>query len=97
MLECYYAASDLGGAPHPESTVLVWSYPSGKIVALAETAAGDTDASALKQWWRDDAGPLSHPGRVKGLVDWTVRDKRAEQTLLRTFPRRPEGAASSRT
>ena len=44
MLACYYAATDLGGAPHDESAVLVWTYTAGKILALAETAHGDADA-----------------------------------------------------
>ena len=92
MLACYYPTTNLDGSAHDESALLVWSYTTGKILALAETVAGDNDASALKKWWNDDAGPLSHPSRVKGLVDWTVRDRPAEQTLLSHVPKAIRGS-----
>jgi hypothetical protein len=91
MLACYYAATNLDGTPHDESAVLVWSYTAGKILGLAETANGTTDASALKKWWRDEAGPLSHPGRVTGIADWTARDRDAEKTLLSHVPKSIRG------
>jgi hypothetical protein len=92
MLACYYSGQNLDGTTHDESSVLVWSYPAGNIVAVAETQYGDTDASALKKWWNDDAGPLSRPGRVTGFIDWTVRDRRAEQTLLKHVPKAIRGS-----
>lgn len=92
MLACYYGTADLDGTPHAESALLVWSYPAGKIIGLAETAAGDADASALKKWWNDDAGPLAQPTGVKGLVDWRARNRGAEQTLLSHVPKATRGS-----
>lgn len=92
LLGCYYSASSLDGSPHDESVVLVWTYTSGNILGLAETAYGDADAAALKDWWRDDAGPLANPTRVKGLADWTVRDRDAEQALLSHVPKSVRGS-----
>jgi hypothetical protein len=92
MLGCYYAATNLDGTPHEESAVLVWTYTAGNILGLAETTHGDADAAALKDWWRDDAGPLAHPTRVKGIADWTVRDRDAEQALLSHVPKSVRGS-----
>ena len=97
MLGCYYAATNLDGTPHEESAVLVWTYTAGNILGLAETTHGDADAAALKDWWRDDAGPLSHPTRVKGIADWTVRDRDADKRCSRTCRSRYAAPAWSRT
>ena len=82
---CYYAATNLDGTPHEESAVLVWTYTAGNILGLAETTHGDADAAALKDWWRDDAGPLSHPTRVPrgsptGPCATGTRSKRCSRT-----------------
>ena len=92
MLGCYYTATNLDGSTHDESVVVVWTYTAGNILGLAETTYGDADAAALKDWWRDDAGPLSQPTRVKGIADWTVRDRDAEQALLSHVPKSVRGS-----
>lgn len=87
QLACYYSAAGSDGVVHPESAVLAWTYAPANFFALAETEWGDNDASALKQWWNDSAAPLSEadPSPV-GFVDWTRRDKKAEQALLSHIP-----------
>ncbi len=92
LVACYYSGADAGGTTHGDSIVLVWTYTVGTIVALAETSYGDSDTSALKRWWNDNAGPLARPGPVKGFVDWTVRDRRAEHALLTHVPRAIRGS-----
>jgi hypothetical protein len=87
-LACYYAGADADGAAHPESVVLIWTYAPANFVGLVETEYGDNDASALKQWWNDSAAPQSADGESSpvGFVDWTRRDKKAEQSLLSHVP-----------
>jgi hypothetical protein len=92
MVACYYTARNLDGSPHEESTVLVWTYTAGNILGLAETTHGDADAAALKDWWRDDAGPLENPTPVKGIADWTKRDRDAEKALLSHVPKSVRGS-----
>jgi hypothetical protein len=89
LLACYYTQTDVNGENYGgETAVLIWKYDPGRILALAQTAVGDSNAAALKQWWENDSGPLQAPERDKYLVDWTAKNTNAERTLLTHVPRR---------
>jgi hypothetical protein len=84
---CYYSSKGTDGIDHAETVVLVWTYAPARLFALVESEYGNNDASAVKQWWNDSAGPVSDPDpSPTGFVDWTVRNKKAEQALLSHIP-----------
>jgi hypothetical protein len=89
LLACYYSGSDVSGNDYGgETAVLIWKYDRTRILALAQSQIGDDNASAMKQWWENDSGPLQAPEADKSLVDWQVVNKPAEKTLLSHIPRR---------
>lgn len=85
-LACYYSSQSADGTTHDESVVDAWTYGAGDLLGIAETHYGDSNASALHDWWNSHAAPLEHPSPPRGFGDWRGSDRAALRALLTHVP-----------
>jgi hypothetical protein len=81
---CYYGTQADSGDSVDETVARIWTYDEANILGYARGPIGDVDATALRQWWTDDAGPQARPDDVPELA--SPDGPRARRRLLRRIP-----------